>query len=141
MDYGGLKIVAVEGKDVREGYEMDFTEGGNHGKYEFVPPDEIWLDDWLLDPEQANELWPTLLHELIEYKLMGSDGLAYDDAHKEATIQEMEARKNPKDIKKLVDRAAHEAMDSLGLFHDVGGVIGKAALPGKSTKGSVPSHV
>ena len=119
IDFGGLRVWEVEGKDVREGYEIDFTEGGNAAKYEFIPVDEIWLDDWLTDANQANELWPTLLHELTEYKLMGAGGMPYADAHKEASIVEMNARLNPIDIHKLVYKAAHEAMDALGIHGDM----------------------
>jgi hypothetical protein len=139
FDYGGLKIVQVEGKDIREGKEgeIDFTEGGNHSKYDFVPADEIWLDDWLLDPEQASELWPTLFHELIEYKLMGADGMKYADAHKEASKQELEARINPRDIKKRVDKAAKDAIDALGLRTN----IGRAQTSGRAHAGGPVTNI
>jgi len=115
IDYGGLQVWLVEGKSVREQHEIDFTEGGNPSKYKFIPFNEIWLDDWLAAPDQAPELFPTLLHELIEYKLMGKDGMKYNDAHKEASTVELKARVNPVNIKREVDSAAKKAIAALNL--------------------------
>jgi hypothetical protein len=98
-DWEGLTAYIVNGKDVRETLDLDFTEGGNYGKYGFVPQDEIWLDDGQRD----DEIYATLLHELIEYVdiIGGSD---YNKAHKKASIEELKAREKPKSIPKKVDK-------------------------------------
>ncbi len=71
-----IKVWVVNGKVIRDLLFIDFTEGG-HGKvYDFIPENEVWIDDDL----RARELKPTLLHELHERRLM-SEGMAYEPAH------------------------------------------------------------
>lgn len=68
-----LKIWLVNGRLVRNYFYVDFTEGGHDLVYDFVPNNEVWLDDDL-DPR---EIRITLLHEIAERNLM-KEGLAYD---------------------------------------------------------------
>jgi hypothetical protein len=111
MDWGDLKAYIVDGKTVREGYDLDFTEGGNFGKYAFVPSNEIWLDN----QQGADEVLPTLLHELIEYGLISGKNKSYLEAHKEASIRELKARKKPETLKELVEKEAKSLLTLLDL--------------------------
>jgi hypothetical protein len=86
--FSEIDICIVNGKYVRENFDIDFTQGGNHGKYDFIPKNEIWIDNGLND----DEIVPTVLHEMIEYRLMGS-GLDYDRAHDVASEIELAYRK------------------------------------------------
>jgi hypothetical protein len=74
-----LNIALVNGTHVRNAYDSDFSQGGNGYAYDFVPKDEIWIDE-AIDPIE----WPFIaFHECEEAELM-KKGLSYDDAHDRA---------------------------------------------------------
>jgi hypothetical protein len=79
----------VDGTFVRDTIFIDFTEGGNPERYDFIPKGEIWIDN-------ANEAEAgfILLHELHESALMAG-GMSYDKAHDAANVKESEARDDP----------------------------------------------
>jgi hypothetical protein len=95
--YDPVKVRIVNGEVVRNLYFIDFTEGGHHFVYKFVPTNEVWLDDDLA----ASEMDFILLHELHERFLM-SQGWIYDSAHRSSTLIEYKARKNPKLLTGLI---------------------------------------
>ena len=66
----GLSVWIINGRLVRSGFDDDFTEGGHDYVYEFVPRDEIWIDNDLEEVERPY----VLLHELHERNLMAKDG-------------------------------------------------------------------
>jgi hypothetical protein len=109
-DWGGLRAYLVDGKEVREQHDIDFTAGGNFGKYPFVPKNELWVDQYT-DPR---EKLATLLHEMYEYRLI-SQGMKYGPAHVNACKVELVARANPKDVKKKVDQEACDLIELLKL--------------------------
>ncbi len=80
---GKIKIWLVDGKSVRDFYFIDYAEGGHDKVYDFIPKDEIWIDE-VLHPEEIKFI---VLHELSERRLM-SEGLKYSEAHKRATLVE-----------------------------------------------------
>lgn len=72
-----LKIWVVDGKIVRETFEMDYTTGGHDKVYDyFIPANEIWIDS----SNSPDELPFVVLHEVYERWLM-CNGLDYDTAH------------------------------------------------------------
>jgi hypothetical protein len=71
-----LEIWLVDGEKVRTLFFLDFTEGGHDKVYDFIPDNEVWLDDDLVKEERDY----VLVHELIERFKMAY-GMAYDDAH------------------------------------------------------------
>lgn len=72
-----LNIFIVNGKEVKEKLDMDFTEGSNGQARSYVPKNEIWLDAHY----DTSILTSVLLHELIEYYLMSTFNVSYDTAH------------------------------------------------------------
>ena len=84
----GMKVVRVRGEIVRTRYYLDFSLGGNHLRYHFIPPDEIWLEENL---EEA-EIPLILEHELVEVRHM-KQGMDYNTAHQEANFAELVLRK------------------------------------------------
>ena len=80
-------VWSVNGKMVRNVIYLDFVEGGNPGRYRFVPEEEIWVEEWT----EPTELAPIILHEITEAIEMKA-GASYDEAHSEANIQEMICR-------------------------------------------------
>ena len=85
------QIWIINGELVRDLYFIDFTEGGHHFVYDFVPYDQVWLDNDLTPAEREF----VLLHELHERYLMFK-GTDYDHAHNSSSYIEYQCRKNPK---------------------------------------------
>lgn len=72
-----LTVKLVDGKKTRDTIAVDFIGGGHHLVYpEFIPKDEVWIEQDLAPDEQAD----ILVHELIEYALM-KQGMTYTPAH------------------------------------------------------------
>lgn len=97
---GGVKVLAVDGDAVKERLYMDFVEGGNDIRYEFIPKGQIWIDNTmdLYD-------WPYVIyHEVNERRLM-SKGMSYDKAHAISNRVEDDLRR--KYGKKAVTRAQY----------------------------------
>lgn len=79
----GTKVFAVDGVYVRDNLDSDFCQGGNGYAYNFIPKDEIWIDDVLHVSE-----WPFIIyHECTESEFM-KQGLSYDQAHDKAKAKE-----------------------------------------------------
>ena len=89
----GLSIWIVNGSLVRSVFDIDFTEGGHDYVYEFVPENEVWIDDAILEPERSY----VLLHELHERSLMAS-GWSYSKAHTESSRLEYHYRHYPDEL-------------------------------------------
>jgi hypothetical protein len=97
----GLGVWIVNGRLVRSVFNIDFTAGGHDYVYEFVPENEVWIDD---DIEEAERGY-VLLHELHERNRMAS-GWNYDKAHAESSRLEYHLRHHPDEL--------HEALYSEG---------------------------
>jgi hypothetical protein len=80
---------------------VDFTEGGHDHVYEFVPENEVWIDN---DLEEAERPY-VLLHELHERNLM-SKGWTYSRAHEDSSRIEYHCRHHPNEL--------HEALAKEG---------------------------
>ena len=83
-----LKIWLVDGEDVRSLFFLDFTEGGHDKVYDFIPENEVWIDDDLLKKERNL----VLVHELHERRLMAG-GVIYQKAHFKSSNLERFCRK------------------------------------------------
>jgi hypothetical protein len=86
----GLSVWIVNGRLVRSVFDIDFTAGGHDYVYEFVPENEIWIDNDI----EENERGYVLLHELHERNRM-AEGLPYSKAHAESSRIEYRCRHHP----------------------------------------------
>ena len=93
-----VKVLLVNGKIVRDVFYVDFTEGGHHYVYNFVPKSEVWIDD-SLNPLEYDYV---IFHEVIERNLMKFDKLKYDDAHEIAINYENTLRRLKVEPKALI---------------------------------------
>lgn len=93
----GLNVWLVDGKAVREQFNEDFIGGGHHYVYDFVPENDIWLENTLV----KDEIPFFLLHEMHEENKMRS-GAEYQKAHNDASAVELEARKLPQNVKQMI---------------------------------------
>ncbi len=89
----GVGVWVVDGRLVRSVFDVDFTEGGHDHVYEFVPQNEVWIDNDLAEAERPY----VLLHELHERNLMAK-GWTYDRAHEDASKLEYHCRHNPNEL-------------------------------------------
>ncbi len=99
----GLKVYIVNGKKVRSDFDIEFTEGGHHEVYDYVPEGEVWIDDAVTPKERPF----ILLHETHELRLM-EGGMKYDKAHTECSQLESYYRHHPKELKSALQ--AEEAV-------------------------------
>ncbi len=115
---GNYRIYAVDGAVVRDLVHVDFTTGGNPGRYSYVPEGEVWIER-VLEPADAAA---SLLHELVETILMQERGLDYDRAHEEAsgveTMLREQMRRSPDDRSMTARKAADVASRWLSSWLD-----------------------
>jgi hypothetical protein len=90
---GELSVWIVNGRLVRSVFDIDFTAGGHDYVYEFVPENEVWIDD---DIEEAERGY-VLVHELHERNKMAS-GWDYDKAHADSSRLEYHLRHHPDEL-------------------------------------------
>jgi hypothetical protein len=97
----GLSVWIVSGRLVRSVFDIDFTAGGHDHVYEFVPENEVWIDDDIEEEERPY----VLLHELHERNRM-ANGWPYSKAHAESSELEYRCRHHPDEL--------HEALTAEG---------------------------
>ncbi len=97
----GLEVWYVKGRLVRSVYDVEFTQGGHEHVYEFVPKDEIWVDNDVHEDERGF----VIFHELHERNLM-EKGADYEKAHEESSRRERYYRTHPAEL--------HEALAEEG---------------------------
>jgi hypothetical protein len=97
----GIRVWIVDGRLVRSVFDIDFTAGGHDYVYEFVPFNEVWIDDCTLEKERPY----ILLHELHERNRM-AEGWPYSKAHNESSKKEYYFRHHPDEL--------HEALAEEG---------------------------
>jgi len=95
-----LFVYIVDGEAVRDFFDVSFVGGAHHYADNFIPKNEVWIDDSI----HQSEIKFLLIHELHERNLMKSKNLSYLPAHKSATIVEDYCRKHPKKIDKLLEK-------------------------------------
>jgi len=88
-----VSVWIVNGRLVRSAFDIDFTEGGHDYVYEFVPGNEVWIDDAIEEKERGY----VLLHELHERNRM-AEGLPYSEAHSESSRLEFRCRHHPDEL-------------------------------------------
>ena len=89
----GISVWIVNGDMVRSVFDIDYTEGGHDYVYEFIPQNEVWIDD-AIEPEERGYV---LLHELHERNLMAK-GWPYSKAHADSSRVEYRCRKHPDEL-------------------------------------------
>lgn len=99
---GKISAWLVYGQQVRDVFDIDFTEGGHDLIYKFIPKNEIWIDDDVVSAEREC----IILHELFERSLMEKQNFSYTRAHWQASELEWQSRHNKT---KLL-----ESLDNLG---------------------------
>ena len=99
----GVSVWIIDGRLVRSVFDIDFTEGGHDHVYEFVPQNEVWIDN---DLEEAERPY-VLLHELHERNLMAK-GWTYSKAHEDSSKLEYYCRHHPDELHAMLAKEGWE---------------------------------
>ena len=99
----GVSVWIINGRLVRSVFDIDFTEGGHDHVYEFVPQNEVWIDN---DLEEAERPY-VLLHELHERNLMAK-GWTYSKAHEDSSKIEYYCRHHPSELHAMLAKEGWE---------------------------------
>lgn len=94
-----VKIWLVDGKMVRNFFFVEYAEGGHDKVYDFIPGNEIWIDE-ILPPEEIKFI---IFHELRERNLM-LKRKEYREAHKSATLAEDYYRDHPEKLDEAIKK-------------------------------------
>ncbi len=94
----GLSVWIVNGRLVRSVFDIDFTAGGHYYVYEFVPENEVWIDNDIEESERGY----VLVHELHERNRM-AQGLPYSKAHAESSRLEYHCRHHPDELHDMLE--------------------------------------
>jgi len=73
----GTKIYIVDGTYIRNHFYIDFVLGGHGYVYDFIPKNEIWVEQVKNNIDERHNL----THEIIEYLLMKHTDQDYENAH------------------------------------------------------------
>jgi hypothetical protein len=82
-----IAIWLVDGKYIRDNISIAFTQGGHGYVYDYIPKNEIWIDNCNL-----KEIEPIIQHELYERFLMKYGDKSYSQAHNMANTVEKRGR-------------------------------------------------
>jgi hypothetical protein len=111
---GGLKIWIVDGYSVRKNIYPDFGFSGNGLAYQFIQPDEIWIDGSVT----CEEIEYSIALEVKERELM-KKGMIYDDAYTEA----IKVSDNLRKINSGLIKSHKEIQIPKQLYRDTGVVV------------------
>jgi hypothetical protein len=93
---GNLQIWMVDGSYIRGHIDEEFTNFGQHYRYNYIPANQLWIDR-----EAAHDETRFFIdHLLVEHRLMAK-GLPYNDALAEADRQERKERRRSGDMSRL----------------------------------------
>lgn len=84
-----VTVRLVDGARVRNRRDVEFTMGGHHWRYRWIPRNEIWIERTLKGCDRR----ATILHERTERSLM-RNGVGYDQAHRAASKLEVSFRRH-----------------------------------------------
>ena len=83
-----VNIFLINGEVVRDLYKTDYVEGGHAYVYDWIPEDEIWIEETI----KQDEIPVIILHEFLERTLMKYKKFPYVRAHIAASKAEFEHR-------------------------------------------------
>jgi hypothetical protein len=91
-----LVIWAVDGAYIRGHIDEEFTNFGQHYRYNYIPENEFWIDLGT----KSNEWRFFIEHLLVEHLLM-EKGMSYEEALVQADKAERKERRRARDLSRL----------------------------------------
>ena len=101
-EHDGLSVWLVDGEKVRRDIDENFVEYDHHGRFHFIPPNEIWIDQ----ETNGDERKYFLEHVSWERELMGQ-GMTLGEAVEKADKRETHERRESSRVKNILN--AHHA--------------------------------
>jgi hypothetical protein len=133
--YDNTKIYLVDGDYVRDNVcvnkETQFVEGGHGYVYDWIPKDEIWVEEMINKEDQAKNG----MHEIYEYTLMKYIKEEYNDAHaKTLTVENLVRKLSNEGIKskETNEKRGINKMSLLTRMYEGSGSIGQCFRHSKS---------
>ncbi|HPL95299.1 MAG TPA: hypothetical protein PLF15_00760 [bacterium] len=108
---GKITVWIVDGSYIRQHFNIEFSNFGQHYHYRFIPTNEFWLDK----TEVLGEEKFFINHLLLEHKLM-AEGKKYDWAFNQADKMEHLERLQSLGIKKKL-KNKHKKRELMKLIH------------------------
>ncbi|MFA4827317.1 MAG: hypothetical protein WC596_03675 [Candidatus Shapirobacteria bacterium] len=96
---GKIKVFTVNGGKIRTEIDKEFTNFGQHFRFNFIPENEFWIDQ----EKVTDETKFFIDHMLMEWKLM-KKGMDYNQAITFANVAEQAERMRAKDVKEIIDK-------------------------------------
>jgi hypothetical protein len=93
---GDMKAWVVDGAYIRGHIDEEFTNFGQHYRFAYIPPNELWLDDATESEEQQF----FIDHLLVENRLMAK-GVSYEKALAAGDRAEQKERRRAGDVARL----------------------------------------
>lgn len=112
MKIDDMVIWLVDAEKVRKKYKSDFMEGGHDFVYNWIPDNEIWIENGL----NNHEIPFIVLHELVERNMMKDDKMKYDDAHIISSKIEWSKRPDGCDRKFIENLTNEKVLDLIKKF-------------------------
>ena len=95
---GDFDIFVVDGQKIRDELDIEFTNFGQHYRFDYIPLYEFWLDA----EGEENERNYFIDHLLVEWKAM-NEGLTYEDALSMGREEEIKERHKSKRSERILD--------------------------------------
>jgi len=104
--FSGFTVWIVNGKYIRTHIEEEFTNFGQHLRFDFIPENEFWIDK---PYSGGGEEKYYIEHMIIENRLM-SQGKTYNQAIRSADLAEQKERKKSELIKDKINNLKAEEL-------------------------------
>ncbi|MBN2052479.1 hypothetical protein JW756_03170 [Candidatus Woesearchaeota archaeon] len=106
----GFTVWIVDGTYIRDNIDIEFTNFGQHLRFDFIPDNEFWIDKEYAPGEEHF----FITHMLAEHRLM-TGGKSYDDALDEADREELDERMKSKKMMEIKNQGFEN--DIIQLVH------------------------
>lgn len=106
--HGKFDVWYVDGRYIRDHIDIEFTNFGQHYKFDFIPKNEFWIDKEHGIVEEKFYVD----HLLVEHRLM-KKGMSYEDALDRANEVERKERNKVEIVKMFSNMKNHEVIDKI----------------------------
>lgn len=98
-----FNVWIVDGKYVRDNIDEEFTNYGQHLRFNFIPKDEFWIDK-----ERKNGEEKYYIDSMLVMNRLMAKGVSHDEAVKKADAVERRERAKSSLMKKEIEARKHE---------------------------------
>lgn len=109
-EHEGLSVWLVDGEAIRRDVDENFVEYDHHGRFRFIPANEIWIDE-----ETNEEEHPYFLEHISRERAFMKDGATLEEAVEKADKLEARERHESPRVRKILDshHARQKALEKI----------------------------